>query len=232
MKAPIEYRRDIPLFYEKSESEYQKDPYEQFDNMVIRQSALHLADQLWGRYPMQQVMDFAKDFIVDTNPKTILELGCGVGRWIASLAQQFPKASCWGIDYSYQMLKRANEYWVQGQEIFVDYTNRGFPNRLEIKGHQLSNIQFGLAKAEDLPFNSNSQDLVLNSFLLDRLDDPKQGLLEMYRVLQPNATLILVSPLNFYKATHWNAFYPPIKIYHLLTQIGFSILDWKEAFFY
>lgn len=97
-----------------------------------------------------------------------------------------------------------------------------------MRGHQLKNLQLGLAKGENLPFDSNSQDLVLNSFLLDRLEDPAKGLEEMYRVLKPEGKLILITPLNFYRAAHWKTFYPPIKLSLILTQIGFGILDWQE----
>ena len=228
MKSPILYRKEIPFFYDKSEVEFQKDIYERYNRMIVKHSALHLADEFWGEYPMQPIVDFASEYYKDLALDNILELGCGVGRWIASIAQVHPKAACWGIDYSYQMLKRANDFWVLGNDIFIDLSSKGFSKLIELKGSQLSNLKFGLAKAADLPFASNSQDMVLSSFLIDRLDDPKKGLLEMHRVLKPNGRLIIVSPLNFSQAKHWDTLYPPIKIHQLLIQIGFSILDWKE----
>ena len=48
MKIPIQTRQGIPFFHDKNEKEFQQDPYERYDPMVIRQSALHLADELWG----------------------------------------------------------------------------------------------------------------------------------------------------------------------------------------
>ncbi len=228
MKPPIHYRKQIPLFYEKSEAEYRKDPYERYDGMVTKQSVIHLADEVWKNYPMQAVFDFAENHCADYSEHNILELGCGVGRWIGTLARRFPNSRCWGIDYSYQMLRRASEFWVEGKEILMDLTRRGFAERLTVQGHQLQNLQFGLAKAESLPFDSESQDLVLNSFLLDRLQEPSKGLLEMHRVLKPKGKLILVTPLNFYTAAQWEAFYPPVKLSLLLAKIGFDILDWQE----
>jgi len=64
--------------------------------------------------------------------------------------------------------------------------------------------------------------------LLDRLEEPSQGLIEMHRVLKSNGKLILITPLNFNKAKHWETYYPPIKLYHILNQIGFDILQWEE----
>ena len=228
MKPPIHTRKQIPFYYNKTEAEFQKDPYERYDDMVIRQTTLHLADELWGGYPMQGILDFAAAYSKVEVSASILELGCGVGRWIATLAKENPTAQCWGIDYSYQMLKRAYEYWIGGEELMLDVSNKGFPHFVQIKGEQLKNLQFGLAKAESLPFDANSQDLVFNSFLLDRLIDPVLGLKEMHRVLKPGGHLIVITPLNFSQAKHWQQFYPPIKIYHQLTKMGFEIQDWNE----
>ena len=227
MQPVVTNRKGIPFFYEKSELEFQQDTYERYHDMVGRQSALHLADQLWGQYPFQPIFDFAEKH----NPKNpeinILDIGCGVGRWIASLAKHYPKSTCWGIDYSYQMLKRANEFWVKGQELSIDMTDKGLGHHAQ-DGEQLNNLNFGLAKAEKLPFEDNSQSLVVNSFLLDRLDNPKKALEEMYRVLKPTGQLIVVSPLNFKKAVHWAMYYPSSQLSNILEEIGFKLVDWKE----
>lgn len=229
MQTPIKHRGNIPFFYNKTESEFQKDPYERYDTMVVRQSSLHLLDEVWGGYPWQGVLDFAIPHYPDIQKENILEIGCGVGRWIGQLAQSNPNTTCWGIDYSYQMLKRAHAFWVQGKGILFDLTNRGFSQNINVQGHHLNNLQLGLAKAENLPFDNNTQDLILNSFLLDRLDDPTKGLQEMYRVLKPDGKLILITPLNFSKAKHWKTYYPPVKTSHILNKIGFNILDWQEG---
>ena len=125
------------------------------------------------------------------------------------------------------MLKRAHEFWVEGQTISVDWKDKGL-DKCTVKGHQLPNLKFGLAKAEELPFEENSQHLILSSFLLDRLDNPTKGLEEMYRVLKPSGKLILASPLNFKKEIHWERYYPPIHLLNILKDIGFEILDWEE----
>ena len=85
-----------------------------------------------------------------------------------------------------------------------------------------------LIKAEKLPFEDNSQEIVVNSFLLDRLENPMKGLKEMYRVLKPAGKLIVISPLNFKKAEHWKMYYPSSQLSNLLREIGFKVLDWKE----
>lgn len=227
MKSNITYRKGIPFFHQKTPLEFQQDVYERYHEMVVRQSALHLADKLWKSYPFQPVFDFAEKHYLDAKAINILEIGCGVGRWIATLAKRYPKSICWGIDYSYQMLKRANEYWVEGKEISIDLTHKGLTEQA-IKSNQISNLKFGLARAEKLPFDEDSQDLILTSFLIDRLENPKKGLEEMYRVLSPNGRLIVFTPLNFNKEEHWKMYYPPIQLSSTLKQTGFEILDWQE----
>ncbi|KAA3633793.1 MAG: methyltransferase domain-containing protein [Bacteroidetes bacterium] len=228
MKEPLRYRNGIPFFFDKSEQDFKKDIYERYDEMVVRQTALHLADEIWGNYPMQHVLDFGEEHCQNYRDGSILEVGSGVGRWIGSLAKRFPGAKCWGIDYSYQMLKRANEFWVEGKSIEVDLRSKGFPGPIKINGYQLRNLQFGLSKATDLPFENETQDLVLNSFLLDRLENPLEGLKEMFRILKPKGKLMLITPLNFNKYEHWLDFYPPGKLYEKLNEIGFEILDSRE----
>jgi len=227
MQPFVDSRKGIPFFHQKTKLEFQQDIYERYQLMVVRQSALHTADRLWGGYPFQPVFDFAEKHYPKATKINILEIGCGVGRWIATLAKHYPKSTCWGIDYSYQMLKQANEFWVEGKEISIDLSDKGL-EQLSLKGEQLNNLKFGLAKAEKLPFDDNSQKIVVNSFLLDRLENPREDLIEMYRVLKPTGKLMVISPLNFKKVTHWKMYYPPIQILNILEEIGFKVLEWKE----
>lgn len=45
--------------------------------------------------------------IADTKPKHILDIGCGPGNSTHRLAEQFPNADILGVDYSEDMLKKA-----------------------------------------------------------------------------------------------------------------------------
>lgn len=229
MKAPILYRKKIPFFHNKTNREFQEDIYERYDEMVKRQTTIHLADELWNKYPpLYPILEFAKDNYPNTNPANILEIGSGVGKWIGTIAQLYPESNCWGIDYSYQMLKRSHEFWIEGREVIIDQSARGFRSNLKIKGYELKNLQFGLAKAEHLPFLNNSQDLIVSSFLLDRLENPYDGLLEMYRILNSRGRIILITPFNFRKAKHWEIYYPPERLYGLIAEIGLNILRIQE----
>ena len=228
MKSPISYRHKIPFYYDKSKVEFQKDIYERYHEMVLKHNALHLADKLWGQYPMQSILDFGREYIKSIKPKNILEVGCGVGRWIADLASSHPQSVCWGIDYSYQMLKQANDFWIKSKDLDLDMSHKGFNKMLHVPGSSLAKINFGLAKVSELPFDDHSQDFVCSSFLIDRLADPAAGMLEMIRVLKPNGILVIITPLNFENADHWDSFYPTEKLSQFLIELGLELLEWKK----
>lgn len=222
MKDPIKFRRKIPFFHDKTESEFCTDPYERYHEMVLRQTAIHLADEFWGAYPFQSILDFICSQIPPKTGLKIAEIGCGVGRMIGELAIQNPKNQYHGIDFSYQMLKQANTFWVEEKTIELDWSDHGFDSVI-LAGHTLANLHFGLAKVENLPFENNSLDVLFSSFLIDRLEDPLKGFQEMSRVLKTGGTLIFVSPLNFQKKQHWEMFFPLKKLQRQLQIIGFQI---------
>jgi ubiquinone/menaquinone biosynthesis C-methylase UbiE len=222
LKKPISVRRNIPFYLEKTEEEFRNDPYERYDEMVVRQTALHLADQLWNGYPFESVFDFIAESIPQKNDLKIAEIGCGVGRMIGELAKQYPNNQCFGIDYSYQMLRRAREFWLEGKIIELDYSNRGF-EKINLKGISLPNLELGLAKAEDLPFENESLDVLFSSFLIDRLDDPIRAFQSFHRVLKEEGILIFVSPLNFQKKEDWASYFPNEKLTIQLQIFDFQI---------
>lgn len=229
MKPPIGSRKGIPFYCNKTQNEYRSDVYERYDPMVIRQSMIHLSDSLWDRYPMQIILEYVRENISIERANNILEIGCGVGRLIAELAKYYPHSSCWGVDFSYQMLKRASEAWIENKELKLDYSQFGFPNRIYVGGSCISNLKFGVAKSEDLPFESCSQDLVISSFVFDRLKDPVLGLEEMKRVLKAEGRIILVSPLNFQNRENWNRFLPLSKLKNIISNMNLDIMDWDES---
>lgn len=229
MKPPISYRNHIPFFCEKSTADYRRDKYERYEEIVLRQASIHLADALWDKYPMQGILDLIDIASIDFPICNVVDIGCGVGRWIADAASRFPSAHCWGIDYSYQMLRQANDFWILGKDLEVDCSAKGFAP-ISIPGHRYDNLNFGLARAEDLPFEDASQDLILSSFLWDRVEEPMQVLMEMWRVLSPKGQLILVSPLNFEQSKHWDQFFPIDKLRQRMSDLGWDISHWDEAF--
>ena len=228
MKDPIRYRQEIPLYYDKSASEFRLDPYERYDSMVLRQSMIHLSNSLWDNYTGKGIQNYIQDNWPRQIPNDILEIGCGVGRLIGDIAQKYPDSNCWGIDYSYQMLKRAKEAWVESKSFYLDGSKFGFGSNIHVGGKSIKNLNFGLAKCESLPFDDHSQDIVFSSFLLDRLEDPIQGLKEMKRILRKDGVLIVISPLNFGDSANWSRFFPVQKLKREVEDLGFTVSDWNN----
>lgn len=224
---PLKTRRNIPFFYNKSEAEFRQDSYENYSEMVMRQTMVHLCDDWWDTYPHQAVLDWIRARIHHHSPSKIADIGCGVGRLIGEMAQHYPDSECWGIDYSYQLLRQAYDYWVVGKTIAVNGEKKGF-GKTQITGKSLDNLHFGLAKGEALPFEDGVLDLICSSFVLDRFDDPIQALQEMYRVLKPQGQLLMISPLNFQNPKHWEQFFPVSRLLEQFPKVGFLIKTVEE----
>lgn len=228
MKVPIHIRKDIRFYHVKTGLEFRQDPYEKYDPMVIRQSMIHLSDKLHSSYPFQSVLDFVVSNIPVDKVNNILEIGCGVGRLIGEVAMIHPDASCWGIDFSYQMLKRAKEAWIDDKYLELDFSQYGFFDSIKIGNVCLSNLELGLSKCELLPFSDHSQDIVFSSFLIDRLPNPLLGLKEMKRILKSNGKIVIVTPFNFSDINLWETYYPTDKFKRLLDDVGLKTLEWKD----
>jgi len=229
MQSPVRIRRDIPFFYDKSETEFRADIYEHYEGMVLRQSLLHLVDELWEGYPFQKILDWTIENIPQKSKMNIVDIGCSVGRLIAEIASKYPQSECYGLDYSYQMLRQAQDFWVKGKRIDFDLSKRGF-GTISLEGENLANLHFGLAKAVQLPFASDSLDVVCNSFLLDRVEEPLQVIEEMYRVLKVGGRLLSITPFNFQKTKHWQNFYPFSKLKSEVQSVGFQFVKDKKEF--
>ncbi|MEL6637567.1 MAG: methyltransferase domain-containing protein [Bacteroidota bacterium] len=202
LPPPLHQRRGIPFYHAKSEAEFSRDPYERYDQMVRRQTVLHFSQALGDAYPFRELWNWWRAELLKSPGGAVAEIGCGLARLLGEGAAQQPKRQFYGLDYSYQMLKWAKAYWVDGQTMAVGWPERGFPLQ-QLAGQRRGNLHLALAKAEALPFPEASLDLVYSSFLLDRVGDPGRALFEMQRVLRPGGVLLLASPLNFQQAQHW-----------------------------
>lgn len=220
-------RKGIPFYHNKTEAEFSADVYERYDELVTRQTALHLADGLHGGYPFQSLQAYINDFLPAGDHLAVADVGCSVGRLIGDLATAKPGWDCYGIDLSYQMLRQANDYWVKGETLRPNLLRYGWGSP-ELSGHRLSNLHFALAKGENLPFPDGSLDVLFNTFLIDRLPGPFTAFNEWARVLKPGGRLIVVSPLNFLQPEGWRNAHPPVKILAHLQQSGWTIEDWTD----
>lgn len=96
----------------------------------------------------------------------ILDLGCGTGVLIQRLLQIAPKIEVFGIDASAEMLKIAKQKLPES-------------------------VDFKLGSADNLPFPSNSFDVVVSTSVFHYFRDPSRALQEAKRVLKPNGRLVI-----------------------------------------
>ena len=97
-----------------------------------------------------------------------VDVACGTGRLAAELARLQPDASVLGLDFSWQMVRRAVAE----------------PARDGLLG-------FAVADAMRLPLPDASADVVTIAFGLRNLPEPARGLLELRRVLRPGGRLVV-----------------------------------------
>eukprot|EP00873_Tetraselmis_striata_P009760 jgi/Tetstr1/430024/TSEL_019885.t1 len=105
-------------------------------------------------------------------PKTIVDVGCGIGGTTRRLAARFPDAEVIGITLSPSQVKRATEL---------------------AKERGLTNVTFKVMNALEMEFEAGSFDLVWACESGEHMPDKKKYVEEMTRVLAPGGTLAVAT---------------------------------------
>jgi ubiquinone/menaquinone biosynthesis C-methylase UbiE len=108
-------------------------------------------------------MEVAAGFAPDERPLTVLDLGCGIGRFTPALAETFG-GPVYGVEPSAAMRQQATMH----------------PDVTYLEG-----------SAEAIPLPDESCDLVWLFLTIHHWTDPLQGLREVRRVLRPGGTVVL-----------------------------------------
>lgn len=109
--------------------------------------------------------------------QTVLDVGCGIGHWSRVLIPFLPKTTTlYGIDMEQRSIKKAQELAIEN----------GFGTRAHYKE----------ARAEKIPFDDDSFDMVTCQTLLIHVPDVKKIIREMRRVLKPGGLLAVTEPNN------------------------------------
>jgi ubiquinone/menaquinone biosynthesis C-methylase UbiE len=111
-------------------------------------------------------MNVVSSYVQDQQVKTILDLGCGTGRFTEALAVCFDAAVV-GLDPSRKMLEQAR-------------AKQRDPR-----------VRYELGRAETIPLQNDSVDLIFISMVLHHFDDVAVAARECRRVLKSNARLFL-----------------------------------------
>jgi ubiquinone/menaquinone biosynthesis C-methylase UbiE len=101
---------------------------------------------------------------------TIVDLGTGPGILSLELHKLLPQAKIIGIDLSSDMLEIA---------------------RKNADEAGMSNFETRLGKAEEIPVEPNSVNLVVTQSSFHEWEDQRKGLSEIFRILKPGGSLIL-----------------------------------------
>lgn len=221
-RPPGKTRRDIPFYHDKTEAEFSRDKYENYEQTVRRQLLLHYGEKVTGVYPYAEIEQFILNRIPQEGERKILEIGCGVGKISGVIAAQNPTFQCVGIDFSYQPLRAAHDFLTQEKDLEINGERQGWKNAI-LPGENLQNLDFILAKAENLPFNDDTFDVLFSCFLLDRVENISATISETHRVLKPGGKLLTVLPQNFQNAEHWQYFFPIEKLLTEMKKNGFTL---------
>ena len=116
---------------------------------------------------------------------TMLDIGCGEGRHVFGVMQNFKDTLCIGLDMDDPSITKARE----GYEFFKSISNQG--------------ASFIKGSAYSLPIPSNTLDLVICSEVLEHLDDYHLALEEIYRVLKPGGKFLASVPSYWPEKICW-----------------------------
>jgi len=110
-------------------------------------------------------MNVVASHVKDQRVETILDLGCGTGRFTEALAIRFD-ADVIGIDPSSKMLEQARS------------------KQSDLKQQPDRRIRYETGRGESIPLPDNSVDLIFMSMIFHHFDNPKLAAKECRRVLR------------------------------------------------
>ncbi len=120
----------------------------------------NVLQKVWHTRKLKTVLN-----LIQFYPKKILDVGCASGWFLSNVSDEYPGATCFGIDV---------------YEKGIQYGKKIYPS-----------LNFKVAKAEKIPFKANEFDLVICTEVLEHVDDPKVVLNEIKRVLKKNGQAVI-----------------------------------------
>jgi len=125
-------------------------------------------DLRWRKY-LSDTLTFLKEWANIPPAATVLDVACGTGELVRLLLQDHPSQVIAGIDISEQMVVQASK-----------------------KFEGSANVSFKNAPVSDLPFSSESFDVVISANAFHYFSDPSEALTEIFRALRPGGKVIIL----------------------------------------
>ena len=116
---------------------------------------------------------------------SMLDVGCGEGRHIFGIMQEYPMMKCVGLDMDDDSLKKAEE----GYSYFESISEVG--------------AEFIKGSAYSLPFPDNTFDLIVCSEVLEHLHEYNDAVIEINRVLKPGGKFFASVPAFWPEKICW-----------------------------
>ena len=116
---------------------------------------------------------------------SMLDVGCGEGRHIFGVMQEYPMMKCVGLDMDDDSLKKAEE----GYSYFESISEVG--------------AEFIKGSAYSLPFPDNTFDLIVCSEVLEHLHEYIDAVIEINRVLKPGGKFFASVPAFWPEKICW-----------------------------
>ena len=116
----------------------------------------------------------------------VLDVGCGEGRHIFGILNEFEDVYCYGLDQDIPSLDKCKE----GLEFFKEL--------------DLNSTVFQQGSIYQLPFKENFFDLIICSEVLEHLDDYHAAIDEIYRVLKPDGKFLSSVPSYWPEKICWS----------------------------
>lgn len=139
---------------------------------------------VWGTSINRNGYDFPRlkfDYLVQTissSHKNVLEIGCGAGKFLFSLAELFPEKEYTGVDISSAAIEKASK---------INRSNK---------------INFIEGNAEDLHFEENAFDFIIILDVLEHLNDPQKLIDDCYGFLKPGGVIHAFIPCEAH-SVYW-----------------------------
>ncbi len=122
-------------------------------------------------YKKQRCIFSEKQEVYFHDGAKFLDVACGTAEMISQLARSFPKMEFTGTDFAPGMILKARE-----------------------KTKELKNVNIIETSATNLPFPSQTFNVILCSEAFHHFYEPQKVLSEIYRVAKPNALFVLMDP--------------------------------------